>query len=81
MWMWTRGGGLLLEILDDTRPLPLSTTHKQIEYIRRRPQSKKEDHKGCFQGTLFVQGTTKTFSIKGARDCGHQDGTGKMYGR
>ena len=23
-----------------------------------RKKRKKEDHKGCFQGTLFVQGTT-----------------------
>ena len=29
-------------------------------------ERKKEDHEGCFQGTLFVQGTTKTLVIKGA---------------
>ena len=43
-----------------------------------RKERKKEEHEGCFQGTLFVQGTTKkTLVIKGAlveRDNGRQSG-------
>ena len=51
-----------------------------VNLVERKKERKKEDHDGCFQGTLFVQGTTITLVIKGALTMGVKAGRRKKYG-